>query len=126
MFDPEKCRPGDHDSGMIQRDHSKRILSRMAAFLLIFAVVCLWTFVKHSSYLPKSNVTRHVHAAMKLEVGKSKIEAVRAPLLPTARLVVTRPRFSITQLGDPQIPSREHADLTLALQHRPPPPSRRS
>jgi len=108
----------------MKEGRTKSVLPRMAAVLLMFGVVWLWTFVKHNGYLPKSNVSRHVHAAMKLEVAQSKVEAVRAPLLPTGRLVLTGPRFGVTQLSDPQIPPRQDAGLDPALQRRPPPPQR--
>jgi hypothetical protein len=109
---------------VMQKDHAKRFLSRAAALVLMFAVVWQWTLVKHSGYLPKSNVTRHVHPAMKVEVGQLKMGAVRAALLPTARIVLTRPRFYVMQLSDPQVPPQEDAGLSLALQHRPPPSQR--
>lgn len=108
----------------MQSKHTTRLLARISAIVLALGVVWLWTFAKHNSYLPKSKVSRHVHAAMKLEVGQSKVQAVRAPAGVAVRIAPPNPRVLFTQVADPEVPSTEHPGKALALQNRPPPPQR--
>lgn len=114
---------GNRNRAMRQRS-TKQVLARIAALVLIFGVLWLWTFAKNSRYQVKSNLRGHVHAAMKLGPSPAFPQAVPLALASAKRIAPPKPRFQFALFSDPQIQPQERAEFTTALQHRPPPSQR--
>jgi hypothetical protein len=100
-----------------------RLLTKVTVLILLFAVAGLSTGAKNSLYYPRTTSVHYLSIASKAKVAASPAQIDRNPLHPVAKLVPPPPvtRRTIENKAEP--PPIQHLCVTVALQHRSPPPA---
>lgn len=103
------------------KDHSKRLLARIAILLLICAIAGLTAVAKNNKYLPKSNPAHFLDKATKMGVPHHPVAFIPVPPCPIAKVAPPRPEFRAVCLRDSEKLDSEQTRLVLSQQHRSPP-----
>jgi hypothetical protein len=105
------------------RGNQRRVWMQVAVLSLLVMLAGLATFAKYTPYLPKTSPSHYVNNATKLKVVQSSVLHERAPLLPIAMVVPSRPEYRARRTDVPVAPPIELIGLTVSRQHRSPPPT---
>jgi hypothetical protein len=99
-----------------------RLLAKAVVLILLLAVAGLTTGAKNSLYYPRPDSVHYLSIASKVKVPASPAQINQSPLHPVAKLEPPRPAIRTAPENEAEAPPVRLLCVTIALQHRSPPP----
>jgi hypothetical protein len=99
-----------------------RLLMKLTVLILLVSVAGLATGAKNSLYYPQNASVHYLSIGSKAKVAASPAQIDRSPLRLIAKLVPPRPAIRVAPEKKTEAPPIQHLCVTVALQHRSPPP----
>ena len=98
------------------------MLARVAALVVLVAVMALSTLAKNTDYLPDSNPAHYLSSASKMRLVHSPVIQDRTPSHPISKTIPQKQISKETHRNDPGLPSIQKIIFICSFQYRSPPP----